>query len=409
MYEKGNVYGKIVLKKLKLNKNNFKNYLVYAKTITLVSLQDEIDIKIKAISTDGYPMSLGELMNVYEDGELQIHPEFQRFFRWSIEQKSKLIESLFLGIPIPSIFVSRNDDGVWDVIDGSQRLSTIFQFVGILKDETGNILEPSVLTKTKYLPSLENKRWDDKDHPEKSLTSAQRIKIKRQKFDIKIVKESSDPDIKFELFQRINSLGTKLSDQELRNCVLIMENKSFYNWILGLSNYPSFQNCVCLSDKDLDEQYDLELVLRFFIFKNVNSPTLGEQKNISEFITEQAIQFIKESNFNREIEEKIFKQTFDLLNDTLGVTSFRRYNREKDRFEGKFLVTTFEAISIGVGSNIALWNTDMRSPDQKRETMISKARELWQNNDYLESIDRGVRFNTRARMIIPLGKQIFVP
>ena len=151
-----------------------------------MSLQDEIDLKIKAISTDGYPMSLGELMNVYEDGELQIHPEFQRFFRWSIEQKSKLIESLFLGIPIPSIFVSQSDDGVWDVIDGSQRLSTLFQFAGILKDENGNLLEPSVLTKTKYLHSLENKRWEDKDHPENSLTPAQRIKIKRQKFDIKI-------------------------------------------------------------------------------------------------------------------------------------------------------------------------------------------------------------------------------
>jgi len=374
-----------------------------------VALQDEIDLKIKAISTDGYPMSLGELMNVYEAGELQIHPEFQRFFRWSIEQKSKLIESLFLGIPIPSIFVSQNNDGVWDVIDGSQRLSTLFQFAGILKDENGNLLEPSVLTKTKYLPSLDNKQWDDKDHPENSLTPAQRIKIKRQKFDIIIVKESSDPGIKFELFQRINSLGTKLSDQELRNCILIMEDKSFYKWILELSQYPSFQNCVCLSDKDTDEQYDLELVLRFFIFKNVDSVTLGEQKNISDYITEYAIHFTNNANFNRESEEIIFKNTFDFLNSTLGVTSFRRYNSEKERFEGKFLVTTFEAMSVGVGSNIDRWISDTGTLAHKTEKMKSRARELWQHGDYLDSIGRGARFNTRARVIIPLGKQIFVP
>src|SRR5664279_5443079 len=104
-----------------------------------MSLEEEIGAKRKEIRTDGYPMSIGEWISMYEKNEIDIHPEFQRFYRWSEAQKTSLIESLLLGIPIPPVFVSQRRDGVWDVVDGLQRLSTIYQFVGILKDEYGNL------------------------------------------------------------------------------------------------------------------------------------------------------------------------------------------------------------------------------------------------------------------------------
>lgn len=115
-----------------------------------MSLQEEITARASKIYRESYQMSIGELINLYRDGEMDIHPEFQRVFRWSEYQKTKLIESIMLNIPIPSIFVSQNDDGVWDVIDGVQRLSTIFQFVGIFKDEEGKKLPPLTLQKTDY-------------------------------------------------------------------------------------------------------------------------------------------------------------------------------------------------------------------------------------------------------------------
>ena len=121
-------------------------------------LQQEIDEKKKEIFTDGYPMSIGELSSLYSENELDIHPEFQRFFRWTTLQKSKLIESILLGIPIPSIFVSQREDGVWDVVDGLQRLSTIFQFMGILKDENGDLINPQALEEAEYLKSLKDKK-----------------------------------------------------------------------------------------------------------------------------------------------------------------------------------------------------------------------------------------------------------
>lgn len=77
-----------------------------------MSLQDEIEERRRAIKTDSYSMSVGEIMNLYASKELHINPNFQRMFRWNSEQKTKLMESILLGIPIPPIFVSQRDTGV---------------------------------------------------------------------------------------------------------------------------------------------------------------------------------------------------------------------------------------------------------------------------------------------------------
>ncbi|MEL6333394.1 MAG: DUF262 domain-containing protein, partial [Cyanobacteria bacterium J06626_26] len=71
-----------------------------------MSLETEISQYAAKVSTDSYSMSVGELISMYRDGELNIHPEFQRFFRWKVEQKSRFLESLLLGIPVPPVFVS---------------------------------------------------------------------------------------------------------------------------------------------------------------------------------------------------------------------------------------------------------------------------------------------------------------
>ncbi|MFT3886322.1 MAG: DUF262 domain-containing protein [Flavobacteriales bacterium] len=135
------------------------------------ALQKEIDKARGDIRTDGYSMSIGEWASMYEKGELDIHPEFQRFFRWTNIQKSRLIESILLGIPIPQIFVSQRKDGIWDVVDGLQRLSTIFQLLGILKGENGAIESPLTLEGTSYLPKLHGFSWDGA----KSLSMPQKL------------------------------------------------------------------------------------------------------------------------------------------------------------------------------------------------------------------------------------------
>ena len=229
-----------------------------------MSLQEEISLKSSQIYRESYQMSLGELINLYKDAELDIHPEFQRVFRWSNYQKTKLIESIMLNIPIPPIFVSQNEEGVWDVIDGVQRLSTIFEFVGVLKNEKEEVLPSLTLQKTDYLPSFEKVQWENID-PQYSFTKEQQLSFKRSRIDVIIMKKESDPKAKYELFQRLNTGGSKLSDQEVRNCLMIMTKRKFYDFVLELSESEDYKNCLPISERLIDEQYRMELLLRMLI------------------------------------------------------------------------------------------------------------------------------------------------
>ncbi len=120
-----------------------------------MSLLDEIKTARKEIVTDGYDMSLGELINLYRDNELIIDPAFQRLFRWDETRKTRFLESILLGIPVPPIFVFQSENGVWELVDGLQRLSTVFQFAGILKEPMGAEVGSLILSGTTFLPSLE--------------------------------------------------------------------------------------------------------------------------------------------------------------------------------------------------------------------------------------------------------------
>jgi Protein of unknown function DUF262 len=93
-------------------------------------LTDEIVKAQRLVRTDAYQMSVGEIVTMYDNSEIIVDPEFQRLFRWDISQESKLIESLLLGIPLPSIFVFEKENDNWELIDGLQRVSTILEFMG---------------------------------------------------------------------------------------------------------------------------------------------------------------------------------------------------------------------------------------------------------------------------------------
>ncbi|MGH3276374.1 MAG: DUF262 domain-containing protein, partial [Streptosporangiaceae bacterium] len=212
-----------------------------------MALEDQIARRAKEIHADGYPMSIGEVLSLYADGDIDIHPEFQRIFRWNDDQKSRLIESLLLRIPIPPIFVSQRLDGIWDVIDGVQRLSTIFEFVGVYRDDSNELVPPSTLKATEYLPDLSGYRWGQANPDGKNFTEALRRDIKRAKLEFRIIRKESDENAKYDLFQRLNS-GTQLSPQEARNCLLVMLNREMYEEIVKLSEQPDFATVTPLSE-----------------------------------------------------------------------------------------------------------------------------------------------------------------
>ncbi len=383
-------------------------------------LKEQIDKMRSKIQTDDYSMSIGEWMSIYRDGEIDIHPEFQRFFRWSRTQKTKLIESILLGIPMPPIFVSQRKNGKWDVIDGLQRLGTIFEFGGILRDEEGNLMPPLVLEGTRHLPLLENKVWDesvieraippgeqrplfhveDDPPPITPFTQPQRLFVKRAKIGVSIILKESDEKSKYELFQRLNTGGTLLSNQEVRNCLLIMTDRDVYHWVNKLAEDQNFQICTPITEYALQEQYNLELVLRFLSLKNLIEVTsIGT--DVNEFLTEEALKMAQDSNFDYEAEERIFRDTFQILANALSDNAFKRYDKDKKRFTGGFLIPAFETIASGIGYNS---KTLLSKPPAFVEEQVRK---LWRNDAYLRYARGGIPASSRIPKLIPLGRKVF--
>jgi len=365
-----------------------------------MGLQQEIDKTRAEIRSDGYAISVGEWISIYEKGELDIHPEFQRFFRWSLRQKSRLIESLLLGIPVPQIFVAQRGDGVWDVVDGLQRLSTIFEFGGILVNEHGEKVPPLTLEATTYLPSLADRRWEDPQHPDQSLTQAQRLLIKRAKISVSIILKESDEMAKYELFQRLNTGGSMLSDQEVRNSILVMMNPQLYRWLRDLSQDDNFITCAALSDRAVDEQYDVELVWRFLVFRRMTPAELRTVGDVGEFLTEKAKMLARDKALDYRGEESAFRQTFALLASVFEDNAFRRYDRGKHRFAGAFSVSAFEALAIGMGYN-------PKAAAANRDAIEGKVKEMWDDPEFIENSGSGIRASSRIPKIIPYGRAVF--
>ena len=151
------------------------------------------------------------------EGELNLQPDYQRRFVWDKKTMSKFIESLLLSIPIPTIFLAENNDDTFEVIDGQQRLTTVFAFMKskLVADEieklSENLREMDVLT----LSGLETlKQFNKKSYYD--LVEMQR-KFNNVSLPVVIIKKDSTEDIKYDIFSRINSGSIKLNNQELLN------------------------------------------------------------------------------------------------------------------------------------------------------------------------------------------------
>ena len=176
-----------------------------------------------------------------------------------------------------------------------------------------------------------------------------------------------------------------------------MYNVKANDWIQSLANYPAFQNCIALSDKALEEQYDIELVTRFFCLKQVSIDSLNIS-DLGAFLDETILSLVADANFDFDLEEANFKKTFDVLANALGDKSFRRFSVRKDRFGGGFLVSVFEVVAMGLGHHMS----DKYQPNVDVATIPSK---IWQDKG--ESIGSGLNASRRLKLTLPLGRSLF--
>lgn len=347
----------------------------------------EIEEKRTNFKTESYSMSIGELSNLYLNNEIVIRPEYQRLFRWTQGQKVKLIESILLGIPIPAIFVYQDKSGIWELVDGLQRISTVLQFMGILKES-----EDLLMNGTKYLPSLEGFSWNNITET-KRIPEAIKLAFKRSKLKLTIILSESNPRAKFEVFQRLNTGGSNASNQEIRNNIMLMINPDIYKWFDDLSKNEHFVSTIALSDRLLDEQYHMELLLRFISLINYRYDI---KKDLGDFLDDINDKMLSELTFPFDTTKLKFEKVFLLLDAAFGDKTFK-----KD-FKGKFLESAFEAIAVGISESIDNYNIEIDI-----DLLKTKVTELYSQDFYISNAGSGTNAKSRVNKIIPAAKDYF--
>lgn len=266
-------------------------------------LQAEINSERRLVSFDSYDLSVGQLVDMFESDDIDIPPEYQRQFIWGDERQSQLIESVILGIPVPSLFMATNLDSTWEIVDGVQRLGTLAHFVGstallrkIKKDK------PLKITGLEKLPSLNGLAYSD-------LPKSTQLMFSTRPIRVTVLNDKSDLSVRFDLFERLNTGGISLTNQEIRNCIF---RGPYNDAIKKLTVNTDFASVLRLKPGDQNNGTPEEFVLRFFAF-------LEKYKEFDHSVKGFLNDYMKE-NASKPLPARfltLFRETFKLLNSAL--------------------------------------------------------------------------------------------
>lgn len=388
------------------------------KALTAEELLDKIQTARDEVKPDNGRVTIGEVITSYNDKEIILNPNFQRVFRWSPVQKSRLIESILLGIPLPPIFVSVDKRTIWTVIDGVQRLSTLLEFSKNLivesperednikitntskeeeeeEEEEEEVLITTVSKKSfkliglKKLNFLNGLDWDNLD------ATVQRM-IKKAYLDIISISTVKHEHTKYELFQRLNTGGSHLSAQEIRNCLIIMANEDYYTKLRFFSSKPLFKNILALSNDKMNTDYHVELLLRYLIAKNnhINySDYVPSYTLLKDFIDDQTINLIKSSNFNLDKELDLLEKTLALLFNVFQENAFKKNQK------GFFSHSAYEAILVGLAENINDYDTS---------NLKEKVNAIYKNKTFITASKHGRKALDRFQRLNDFSREYFI-
>ena len=286
----------------------------------------------RKVDFDTFDVLIQQLLSMLDERSIDIAPIYQRQFRWDDVRCSQLIESYFLGIPVPSLFMATNRDGTWELVDGVQRLSTLVKFAGSenLRSQLGavspRVIDPLRLEGLEKLAEFNCLLFADLPEP-----------IQRQ-FHLRPVKvvtlnDKSDEVVRFDLFERLNTGGIALTPQEIRNCVY---RGQFSQFLENMAKDQNFNRVVKLTDRQMQDGTREECVLRFFAF-------LHRYKSFVHSVIDFLNTYMKDAtkSFDYDEGEKLFRQTFQQLATVLP-EGIRRPNRK-----GSTPLNLFEGVAVG--------------------------------------------------------------
>jgi hypothetical protein len=230
-------------------------YLLMADSSAMLR---ELDEQRQKVDVDNYTVLVRELLSMAEHNELHRAPEYQRKFRWSEEAESRLIESLLLGLPIPNLFFATNPDGSWEVVDGLQRISTLIHFASESDEQLKEIDKENNLVLTGLIKLSEFNGLTFR-----ALPSPVQMAFTKRGVGVTALSDKSDPQARFDTFERLNRGSVELSPQEVRACIY---QGSFNDLLRELAKYPNFNSLVKLQRKNENNATREELVLKFFAY-----------------------------------------------------------------------------------------------------------------------------------------------
>lgn len=380
------------------NDYTFEHKTTTAKTTQslepTMTLSQEIKAGRQKVKTDDTKMTLGEIMNLYKDGDLIINPEFQRAFRWTSEQKTRFIESILLGIPIPSIFVAADNEGRWELVDGLQRVSTILQFFGLLQDATKPQL---VLEKTDRLKNLEGVAANEGVEGASAILEPEYVRdIKRTPLEVQIIQRESDPKAKFDLFERINSYGSSLTYQEMLNAALYSINPSFCHWLRNLTAFEAFNKVTTFSEKERIEAYNEEIVLRFLMISTMPLSKIQSIQNYRTELKDFALQ-LADPDHAKELTnyETLFKNAFEMMS-AISSDILHKWIPESEKYNSKFSRTAFDAVACAFGYAIHNGRSIVDNP-------LKATQDLWEEPNSISTHSTGIQTATRIQKVVPRG------
>lgn len=209
--------------------------------------------------------SLRQVVDMIHDGDIDLAPDFQRQYVWKARQRSGLIESLLLGIPLPSFYFNEDDTGRLQVVDGVQRLTTIYRYV----------TEPGVtLGEVTYLHDLEGQGFED-------LATLFRRRLSSAQFVAHVIDPQTPYRVKFDIFRRINTGGTPLSAQEIRHCMSKTQSREFLKRLVSDESFVTATGGALMNHPRMA---DREVALRFVAFRLFTSDDYEQHGSFDEFL-----------------------------------------------------------------------------------------------------------------------------
>lgn len=315
------------------------------------------------LSSYGIDFPVSAYMERYYDDKTIYLPEFQRNYVWTKKQASKFVESLLLGLPVPGIFLYKEDNNKMLIIDGFQRLESLSRFI---KDQEFD---------SKVFKLDVESRFDGKSYD--SLDDDAKLKLRNAVIHATIIKaenpQSDNYPAVYEIFERLNTGGSKLSPQEVRNCVSHGELREA---LLKLSKTRDIKNLLKISDK---RKKDEEIILRLIALTQKNQEYQGNMK-----------QFLNTFMFlNRNLEDNRIKET---VNNFIEIVKFINNLNIDDVFRPKeqLSIATLDAVWVGICKNYKFLQNI--PSDKIRE----KIKELLSNDDFKESIKTGTTHNKES-------------